>query len=327
MTALAYAAILTACSQSAGNRVLPSGMAGPAQRSATGHLYLIVTMGSSRFVPEYPIVNGIPQATPDRTVTGFFAPVALTVDDAGHLYVLDHLTIKEFAPGANGNARPIRTIHVPNFLNIGTLLVDSNGYVYVGQAGHIHVYAPGAHGRAKPYAIVKPRGYPSGLAIDGSRELYVLGTTQEMDPYRVFTTHVSVYDPPPTLKRVRHFCGYEERSSGIDFGIGLDGRGNAFSTHTYFINSSPHGEVQVYRANDDRCPTRTSRVIETTNPALVEPVYIKVAYPYLYVCDVAYGYGGVVFTLKTTGSPQTPLSTLDVENGQPHNVFDMALGP
>ncbi|MBV9700131.1 MAG: hypothetical protein JO078_08395 [Candidatus Eremiobacteraeota bacterium] len=327
LTALAFATMMTACSQPSGKQDLPATPIPPAStQAAIGHLYLIVTT-STRFVAEYPIKKGIPQSTPDREVTGFFAPNALTLDGAGNLYVLDYRTIKEFAPGASGHARPIRTIHVPNFLNIGTLAVDANGYVYIGQKGHVYVYAPGAHGRATPFAILKPKGYPSGLAIDASGNLNVLGTSQEMDPYRIFQTHVSVYAPPPSVKRIREFCGYEETASGIDFGIALDGKGNAFSAHTYFVNSYPFGSVQVYPAAADKCPISPSRTITTTNPVLREPVYIKVAYPYLYVCDVFYGQGGAVFTLKTTGTPQTPLSILYVENNQPHNVFDMALGP
>jgi hypothetical protein len=329
----AAGALVTAglsCSGPAGRPVVPPSqtVSAPhvAPASATKHLYVIVTT-STQFVAEYPVRNGIPDSTPDRTVLGFTAPNALIVDSAGHLFVLDLKTIKEFAPGANGNARPIREIDVPSFLNIDTLAVDKNGYVYVGQKGHVYVYAPGAHGHARPVAVIKPVGYPSGLATDSSGDLYALGSTEEQDPSQLsYQMHTSVYSAAPQLQRIRTFCSYEEGHSGIDYGIALDGANHAFTTHTYFINSYPSGEIDIFPADANTCPRGASGRITTANPTLREPVYLAVDAPYLYVADVFYGYGGAVFTLRTSGSPQ-PLSVLYVENNQPHNIFGIALGP
>ncbi|HZY96986.1 MAG TPA: hypothetical protein VFE35_07780 [Candidatus Cybelea sp.] len=332
---IAAGALVTAgvaCSMPAGPPLVPPSQTeavprvAPA-RGATKHLYVIVTT-STQFVAEYPIRHGIPDSTPDRTVSGFTAPNALTVDSTGHLFVLDLKTIKEFAPGANGNAKPIREIRVPSFLNIDTLAVDKNGYAYVGQKGHVYVYAPGAHGRAKPVAVIKPDDYPSGLAIDSSGDLYALGSTEEQDPSQLsYQMHASVYSAAPQLQRIRAFCSYEEGHSGIDYGVALDGANHAFTTHTYFINSYPSGEIDIFPADAHTCPRGASGTITTTNPTLREPVYLAVDAPYLYVADVFYGYGGAVFTLRTSGSPQQPLSVLYLENNQPHNIFGIALGP
>jgi hypothetical protein len=294
--------------------------------SSTEHLYVIVT-ASRRFVAEYPIRNGIPAAKPDRMVLGFSAPNALTVDSAGNLYVLDRKAIKEFAPGASGRARPARKLEVPSFLNINTLAVDAQGYLYVGQSAHVYVYAPGAHGRATPIAKIKPVGYPAGFALDADDEFYTLGNTQTYDPYLEFQMHVTVYSAAPALQRIRKFCTPVFTNHGIDYGIALDGHGTLFTTHTYFISSYPSGEIDIYPQDAKSCPRNPSAVITTTNPTLRVPVYVAVDAPYLYVGDVFYGNGGVVFTLQTTGSRQQPLSTLYVEDNQPHNVFGIALGP
>ncbi|MBV8196835.1 MAG: hypothetical protein JO263_01760, partial [Candidatus Eremiobacteraeota bacterium] len=257
----------------------------------------------------------------------------VNLDPAGNLYVLDNVAagkqvLKEFAPGASGNAKPIREIDTPDGNNIDSLAIDAPGYVYVGQSAKIFVYAPAAHGHAKPVAALKPKGYPSAVAVAAPSDLYELGSSQENSPRRTFQTQVSVYSGEPSVKLIRHFCGYEESALGIDFGVALDGLGNLFTTHTYFVTGSyPLGAVHVFSQNDDKCPSSPNLKITTSNPALHEPVYLAVAAPYLYVYDLYYGNGGVVFTLKTSGSPQTPLSTLYVDNNQPHNIQGMALGP
>ena len=152
------ATVITACSPSGAQRSIPAAgtsVVSSAAKGATKHLYVIVTT-KRKFIAEYPIENGIPQAKPDRMVLGLIAPNAIAVDSAGNLYVLDLKTLKEFAPGASGLAKPIREIELKSFLNINTLAVDAQGYLYVGQKSRVYVYAPTAHGHATPIAKFKP---------------------------------------------------------------------------------------------------------------------------------------------------------------------------
>jgi hypothetical protein len=103
--------------------------------------------------------------------------------------------------------------------------------------------------------------------------------------------------------------------------------GGLFTTYTYFISSYPHGQINVYPQSAAACPKNPGTIITTTNPSLHEPVYLAIDGPYLYVGDVFYGQGGVVFTLRTAGKQQTPLGTLYVADNQPHNIFGIAIGP
>ena len=333
------ATVCVACSSSAEQHVVPASgtAASPAigrevapkfqrPKVATEHLYVIVTT-STKFVAEYPIQSGIPQTKPDRVVRGFFAPNALTVDGAGRLYVLDVKGVKVFAPGATGHAQPIREIDVPSFLNFDTLAVDAHGYLYVGESEHVVVYSPSAHGHAKPVAVLKPAGYPAGLGIYMGGDLYALGNTQHYGRHRVFRTHVTVYSAAPTPKRIRGFCTRELFKHGIDYGVALDGLGRLFTTHTEFINSLPVGEIDVFDATAKGCPVNKIAKITTSNPRLLEPAYLAVSTPYIYVADVQQGNGGVVFTLRSAGVRQTPVATLSISNGRPHDLYGMALGP
>jgi hypothetical protein len=322
----ACATVIVACSSSVGKQNIPAGGAAAVPSAATKHLY-VIEFDSVKAVLEYPIRAGIPDAKTDRVVTGLVGPNAIALDDAGRLYVLDGRIVKEFAAGAAGHARPIREIDVPISLNIGTLAIDALGYVYVGQKGRVFVYAPQAHGHAKPIAIITPVGYPAGAAIDAGGAFYVLGNTQKMHPTLTFKAHVSVYTTPSQPTRIREFCTHYLPNHGIDYGVALDGSGNLFTTHPFFINSYPYGEIDVFAADANACPIDPTGTITTSNPSLRGPVYLAVDSPYLYVYDLDYGSGGVVFALRTTGSPQTPLSILYVANKQPHNVQGIAIGP
>ncbi|MBV8372689.1 MAG: hypothetical protein JOY69_05470 [Candidatus Eremiobacteraeota bacterium] len=328
----AAAAIVAGCSSVAGPSVPRGGSgllatrAGERSGAPSKHLY-VIEFDATKAVLEYPIEAGIPSAKTDRTITGLTGPNALAFDSAGHLFVLDGRTIKEFVVHANGPAKPIREIDVPLSNNIGALAVDGNGYVYVGQKQRIFVYAPGARGNAKPVAIFTPAGYPSSLTIDASNDLYALGNTQRMKPTLTFKMHVAVYTTPTKPTRVRGFCSRWLPNHGIDYGVQLDGLGNLFTTHPFFINSSPHGQIDVYGADDGVCPSDPVATIASTNPVMLGPVYLAVNSPYLYVYDLDYGNGGVVFTLKTSGSLQMPLSILYVADKRPHNAQGIAVGP
>lgn len=104
--------------------------------------------------------------------TGLVDPVGLALDSAGYLYVANGYFITDqtgnntftgeilvFAPGANGDVAPVRTISGSNTLFTGPaygIAVDSQGWIYVTDRD-ILVFAPGANGDIAPSQhIVNP---------------------------------------------------------------------------------------------------------------------------------------------------------------------------
>lgn len=112
--------------------------------SATQHLY--VTTQAPNQVLVYDInADGSISANPSRTITGastgLTQPVSIWVDAEGAIYVNNiNTNVVEFAPGANGNVAPDRT------------LAAGNHPVYVGRGG------------STEYAIITQPNYPTDTA-------------------------------------------------------------------------------------------------------------------------------------------------------------------
>jgi len=297
---------------------------------ATRHLY-VIDFGSVVAVLAFPIRNGIPASSPDREITGLNGPIALSVDAAGTVYVLDQQQLKVFAPGASGHAKPVRVIDLPFAAksNIDTLAVDQRGYTYVGESKYIFAYAPTAHGPAQPVASVLPRGYPAGLAVDASGDLYVLGNTEEQDPNLVYQSWVTVYATPSSHPvKIRQFCTHEFTDKGLDYGLAFDGAGHVLATHPYFIGQTPRGAVHVFNADTNACPIDPVQTIASQNPSMLGPVYLAIA-GNLYVYDFQFDgiNSGAIFTLQSSGTPQTPLAVLHGPKSMLHGPQGIAVGP
>jgi hypothetical protein len=164
-------------------------------RSATqapaGHLYVVSTNAST--VKRYPIQRGVVSPTPDKVLnvrdpacSGKQCGVdiyGIDVDAAANLYITVQSTkdfIFIYGPGAAGNAKPRRSIRLPNIPM--DVKVDSRGYVYVAmdaasETTVVDVYAPGARGQATPIASISQptlnRAF--AVALSPSDVLYVGG--------------------------------------------------------------------------------------------------------------------------------------------------------
>ncbi len=93
----------------------------------------------------------------------------MVLDSAGNLYVSNSDSITVYAPGATGNAAPIRTISgastgLSNPLGVA---VDSAGHLYVANilGSSITMYALGATGNVAPLRTVS--GARTGLSRPG----------------------------------------------------------------------------------------------------------------------------------------------------------------
>jgi len=143
---------------------------------------------------------------PIRTIKGRATHMdhvhGLALDKAGNLYVANgggqvnrrdaNMRVTVYAPGADGNAAPIRAIEGPDTgLDASFFLaLDAKGSIYVGNsaistgvpatAGIVTttVYAPGASGNARPArtlrASVQSAGtFGNALALDGAGDIYM----------------------------------------------------------------------------------------------------------------------------------------------------------
>ena len=86
--------------------------------------------------------------------TGLASPAQMALDSQGYLYVANHGngtngTVTVYAPNANGNVAPVRTISGAAVSNVTGIAIDKFDNLYV-FSGSISVFAPGADGNATP---------------------------------------------------------------------------------------------------------------------------------------------------------------------------------
>ena len=121
----------------------------PQAHHAHGHLYVTSFYGGTTGILRFPLdADGLPARQPDGMLSGLSEPLSVGFDGEGFMYVADSPQVKVYAPGATGNAHPVRVINLagPEFL-----AVDAAGFVYV-TSGYttIDVFAPGVGPSSAP---------------------------------------------------------------------------------------------------------------------------------------------------------------------------------
>ena len=141
---------------------------------------------------------------PARFISGALTtlvdPFQLHVDGAGNLYVMNFIAtgqvdILVFAPTANGNVAPIRTLNVNE---IG-FTVNSAGSVYAVTPAGVEVFAPGASGTPVPTQTISISNQPNtaltgGIGVDTQGNIYVV-------------TLVTVAGPSPSIEQFSNISG------------------------------------------------------------------------------------------------------------------------
>jgi hypothetical protein len=174
-----------------------------------------------------PVPTGAPTAAPTAGPTSTAAPSRTG-------------SILEFQPGANGNARPIRTIGGLD-QPVG-VAIDRAQHLYVLNSpsrgpGSIVEFAPGASGNATPArTITGPRNglsNPMGIALDAAQNLYVVNYS-DADPNGVPTNALYTGSISEYASGWRAETPPNRTISEVDrpLAIAIDGAGNLYTGNT-----------------------------------------------------------------------------------------------
>lgn len=271
-------------------------------------------------------------ARPVRTIRGratrLSRPTGLALDATGNLYVVNGDVLMEdlgsvavFAPGARGDAAPIRTLvgRETQLNGPAAVALDADGNLYVTSRGSrwvptILVYPPGADAEAPPVrAIEGPNTRlegPRGLALDAAGSLYVAnnGSASGINAYGPDLGAATVYAPGAggDVEPIRTIRGYYARLNGPS-GIALDG--DTLYVANYWAGGK--GSVTVYGpgARGDAAPLR---IIAGSETGLCGPAAVGLdRHAALYVANFANntvtvyapGATGNVPPIRTLGAP------------------------
>jgi sugar lactone lactonase YvrE len=295
------------------------------------HLYVSVSTSTHYpSIERYRLVNGVPETKPDRVYGGYGGFLALS--DDGTLYVSgsdlsgDNL-IFAFSPR---NAKPVRTIRVPNPRRCGAssgeqwsvsaLASDSQGYVfaaiysYAGGAPRrmlhvpcegVAIFAPDANGKANPVQTISlGHAVVTGLAVDGSDNLYLSSY-----PFKVIEYANAVTAP----KRTRVF---KTHLPARFTSLATDGAGNLFISNTEYGYKT--GWIDRYAPTAKPKGPPTSEIqLEGSNLHML--FSIAVAGRDLYASDTSQSVD--LYQARKNG-PQSPFYSFAASN-----VTSVAVGP
>lgn len=159
------------------------------------------------------------------------APQGIAEDAKGYIYVTTiaangvTTSVLVFAPGAHGNATPVRVITGPHTTltnNSSDTGVGPDGSIYVNNGNGIAVFAPNADGDAKPVRIIKGLN-GGGAAVSLTNLLYTttaIGTTNK-SALDVFGPTAHRHQPPLAIIEGR-------RPRIISHLTGVDDQGNVY---------------------------------------------------------------------------------------------------
>ena len=213
---------------------------------------------------------------PDAVITGFSFPVGVGADGRGFLYVSDAGTsmVYVFAPGANGQAKPVRTIPV----DVTYLVTWGSYFIAEDQFGEVNVYQDDGNG-----VPIQRMLYPSsntGLAVRPNGKLYLSWVD---DPITVYDTVL----PPREMAKIPKPSQEISRARPGWYGTGL-----AVDDRDIFADTLSNGPVRIavlpIASNGPTRPRRTIVTPACNGGGNVASYTLAVGSKYLYeACAVA----------------------------------------
>ncbi len=221
--------------------------------------------------------NAQPTATIGGSNTTLNSPVGIAVDGGRNIYVVGSNAVTVYPPVGSStgtlNESPTATIGGTNTgLNIFQgIAVDGSGNIYVANAGRkfgsldaVIVYPAGSVGNVTPSATITGPGTglnaPFGIALDGSRNIYVANFSGTATVYPPVGSSTGTLNETPTAT-------IGGTSSGLNdpLGIALDGNRNIYVTNDG-SDKGASDTVTVYPAgtNNDVVPLATIGGSNTT---------------------------------------------------------------
>ncbi len=236
--------------------------------------------GSAGFFNEYDLThNGAIAANIDSDFysnnTTLKGASGITRDASGYIYVADLITqaIDVFTPTVNDNMAPVRMLqgaatqlHQPRLVRI-----DSAGEIVVlNTNATITVYPPNSNGNVAPTRTITLGNLPAdtfyGLALDGSDNIYTLGTIAATPAGTAYLFELPAASSGPAVA-LRTITGSNTHINA-PHGVTVDSGGNVYVTSDVYDNFSEFGPLQ----NGNASPMFSSSA-ELNQPAgiVVEP--------------------------------------------------------
>jgi hypothetical protein len=275
----------------------------------------------------YPLTNGIPAASPDRTITTLRNPIAVAVGPRGFIYVWGksqtgggRVRLDVFFPKASGNAAPLRVLlPPPGSITVG-VTVGPGGFEfltgYYPTVPDALVYSPQAKGQNPALQTIALTGFrPVDDGLDSSGTLYVL--TQGT----LFTFATPITNPTPG----RQFC-----MSQLTGGLAVGPDGTTYVTLGKLLKRLP-ARVNVYAPSvNGGCPSpaRSIRTIESTTTPIGTPTGAALNGTLLYVLDAnnpTLG-GPAIFVFNALQGSQAPLAIISGSSSQLASPARIAVG-
>src|ERR1700733_3568178 len=243
------------------------------------------------------------------------------------IFATDESSVTAYPLASKGDVTPIATIAGDDtgLLEAWGIAVDSSGYLYVannvGPGGTVVVYPPKSHMNASPTATIDVGAFPTGVAVDSSRNLYV--TSHEFNTVAIYSPGSSGDDPP--------IAAIGGDNTGLDgpAGIAVDSEGYMYVTN---FEGGPlgAGSITIYApgSNGDVAPSAT---ITGSRTELNEPFFgIAVdSTRKIYVANVASPTGPTPITVYAPGSHGNvrPISIITGNSTGLTPPLGIAIGP